>query len=165
MSHKPDSTRLKLPYSGKFSRGPIFAEGQSSKISRSNFCEWPFHNCSSHNPGWLCRVLVSGRARLWMVEWTLKIKISQGQYACAFAIMSEHRKQPAGQRTVTANCNHTWMERLFPLFISLSHWHIAIWSSMSYRGLRRVRWLGIPLSEPYLQTEWLYKQVAITRIS
>ena len=41
-----------LPYSGKFSRGPIFVEEQSSKISRSNFRGWPFQNCSAHNT-WL----------------------------------------------------------------------------------------------------------------
>ena len=43
---------MHLPYSGKFSRGAIFAEGQSSKISRSNFHGWPFQNCSAHNT-WL----------------------------------------------------------------------------------------------------------------
>ena len=32
---------LYVPYSGKFSRGPIFVEGQSSEISWSNFCGWP----------------------------------------------------------------------------------------------------------------------------
>ena len=41
-----------IPYSGKFSRGPIFAEGQTSSISRSNFRGWPFQNCSGHNT-WL----------------------------------------------------------------------------------------------------------------
>ena len=41
-----------IPYSGKFSRGPIFAEGQSSKISRSNIRGWPFQNFSAHNT-WL----------------------------------------------------------------------------------------------------------------
>ena len=41
-----------IPYSGKFSRGPTFAEGQSSKISRSNFRRWPFQNFSTHNT-WL----------------------------------------------------------------------------------------------------------------
>ena len=41
-----------IPYSGKFSRGPIFAEGQTSSISRSNFRGWPFQNCSAHNT-WL----------------------------------------------------------------------------------------------------------------
>ena len=38
-------------YSGKFLRGPIFAERQSSKILRSNFCRWSFQNCSIHNTG------------------------------------------------------------------------------------------------------------------
>ena len=28
-----------IPYSGKFSRGPIFVERRSSKISRFNFCK------------------------------------------------------------------------------------------------------------------------------
>ena len=38
-----------IPYSWKFSRDPIFAEGQSARISRSNFCGWTFQNCSTHN--------------------------------------------------------------------------------------------------------------------
>ena len=36
-------------YSWKFSRDQIFMEGQSSKISQSNFCEWIFQNDSTHN--------------------------------------------------------------------------------------------------------------------
>ena len=47
--------RPPIPYSGKFSRGPIFAEGQSSKISRSNFRGWPFGEAVfSPNPMWYC---------------------------------------------------------------------------------------------------------------
>ena len=38
---------VSVPYSGKFSRGPIFAEWQSSKISQSNFRGWLFQNCST----------------------------------------------------------------------------------------------------------------------
>ena len=38
-----------IPYSGKFSRGPNFEEGQSSKILWSNFRGWLFQNCSTHN--------------------------------------------------------------------------------------------------------------------
>ena len=52
-----------LPYSGKFSRGPIFAEGQSSKISRSNFHGWPFQNCSAHNT-WLTPPITASACRL-----------------------------------------------------------------------------------------------------
>ena len=40
---------LNTPYSRKFSRGPIFVEGQFSLISQSNFRGWPFHNRSAHN--------------------------------------------------------------------------------------------------------------------
>ena len=46
------ASTIHIPYSGKFSRGPIFAEGQTSSISRSNFRGWPFQNCSAHNT-WL----------------------------------------------------------------------------------------------------------------
>ena len=52
-----------IPYSGKFSRGPIFAEGQTSSISRSNFREWPFQNCSAHNT-WLTPPLTACTRRL-----------------------------------------------------------------------------------------------------
>ena len=52
-----------IPYSGKFSRSPIFAEGQSSKISRSNFRRWPFQNCSAHNT-WLTPPLTACTRRL-----------------------------------------------------------------------------------------------------
>ena len=40
---------MTIPYSRKFSRDPIFAEGPSSKISRSNFRGWMFQGRSTHN--------------------------------------------------------------------------------------------------------------------
>ena len=52
-----------IPYSGKFSRGPIFVEGQSSKILRSNFRGWLFQNCSAHNT-WLTPPLTACTCRL-----------------------------------------------------------------------------------------------------
>ena len=36
-----------IPYGWKFSRDPIFAEGPSSKILRSNFRGWTFQGCST----------------------------------------------------------------------------------------------------------------------
>ena len=41
------STCTVIPYGRKFSRDPIFAEGPSSKISRSNFRGWTFQGCST----------------------------------------------------------------------------------------------------------------------
>ena len=52
---------LKVPYSGKFSRGPIFAERQSSKISKSNFRDGHSRTAQPTIPGWL-RLLTHARA-------------------------------------------------------------------------------------------------------
>ena len=38
-----------IPNSQKFSRDPIFTEGQYAKISWSNFRGWTFQKCSTHN--------------------------------------------------------------------------------------------------------------------
>ena len=43
--------------SRKFSQGPIFTNGQSSKILRSNFRGWTFLGCSSHITCWLYLLL------------------------------------------------------------------------------------------------------------
>ena len=48
-----------LPYSWKFSRDPIFTEGPSSKISRSNFRRWTFQNCSTHNIACMPTIMVT----------------------------------------------------------------------------------------------------------
>ena len=37
-------TPEQIPYSRRFSRDPIFVDGPSAKIMRSNFCGWPFLN-------------------------------------------------------------------------------------------------------------------------
>ena len=71
-----------LPYSGKFSRGPIFvgpifADRQSSKISRSNFHRWPFQNCSAHNT-WLTPPLTACVCWLKLAEKLVKDRRRNG---------------------------------------------------------------------------------------
>ena len=46
-----------IPYSRKFSRDPIFAEGHYAKISRSNYRGWTFRTAPPTNPVWL-RLLI-----------------------------------------------------------------------------------------------------------
>ena len=70
----------KIPYSGKFSRGPIFAEGQSSKISRSNFRGWPFQNCSAHNT-WLTPPLTPCTRRIKPAEKLVNDRLIEGEMA------------------------------------------------------------------------------------
>ena len=55
-------TIVTIPYSPKFSRDPIFAEGQSAKILRSNFRGWTFQNCSTHNTAWHLAPPLTARA-------------------------------------------------------------------------------------------------------
>ena len=76
----PLTSRSVIPYSGKFSRGPNFAEGQSSKISRSDFCRWPFQNCSAHDT-WLTPPLTACVRRLKPAEKLVKDRLIEGEMA------------------------------------------------------------------------------------
>ena len=57
----------------EFSRGPIFTERRSSKISLSNFHGWPFQNCSVHST-WLTLPLIAcahglNPAKMFVKDW------------------------------------------------------------------------------------------------
>ena len=74
---------LDIPYGRKFSRDPIFAEGPSSKISRSNFRGWKFQGCSTHNirpaPPSIIIIPLTARAPRLKSRWNRPEKIARDQ--------------------------------------------------------------------------------------
>ena len=116
-----------IPYSGKFSRGTIFTEGQSSKILRSNFHGWLFQNCFAHNT-WL--TLTACAHRLKTDSYTTffrtnflaqkRIVAANPFSAVCFPIWNPEKTSHSGLFFVDQN---SWSLASLPRFWFYGRWH------------------------------------------